>query len=320
MLVPAAGDLLPKLKRSAVQFLFDRYFRWRIADLVAPDYPIMLDYPVTPTPRYGYGREPLKRIRDLFEKSRDNYRRELTSLSEILDFASAIATRANLAPSQPSFHNLYFTGMDPLALISFLVNFRPKLFPEIGCGNSTRFARSTIQAYGLPTRVICCDPKPRADIAGLADELHLQPAETLTPDIFERLTPGDILFIDSSHRVFQNSDVTTLFLEVLPGLPEGVLLHIHDIFLPLDYPAQWQGRYYSEQYLLAAMIIASPQMFEIVMPTVFILSDPELSLAIEPIWNAPGMAAVRRYVEKHISAGFLGTSMWLRVSGQNKRD
>ena len=66
------------------------------------------------------------------------------------------------------------------------------------------------------------------------------------------LSAGDMVFIDNSHRAFQNSDVTVFFTEVLPALPAGVAYGIHDIFLPDDYPAGWSDRFYNEQYLLAA--------------------------------------------------------------------
>src|SRR5262249_46442361 len=69
---------------------------------------------------------------------------------------------------------------------------------------------------------------------------------------------NDILFIDSSHVFRVDSDVRFLFLEVLPRLNPGVLIHIHDIFLPYDYPRDWivkEHRFWNEQYLLHAFLL-----------------------------------------------------------------
>jgi hypothetical protein len=71
---------------------------------------------------------------------------------------------------------------------------------------------------------------------------------------FEALSAGDILFIDSSHILMPGSDVDTLFNRVLPALPAGVRVHIHDIFLPDDYPVAWEWRGYNEQLAVAALL------------------------------------------------------------------
>ncbi len=89
---------------------------------------------------------------------------------------------------------------------------------------------------------------PRTDIAGLPGvrvvPSTLQAAPT---DVFDGLRAGDVLFIDSSHILMPGSDVDILLNRVLPRLPVGVLVHIHDIFLPFDYPAAWGWRNYNEQ-------------------------------------------------------------------------
>lgn len=65
---------------------------------------------------------------------------------------------------------------------------------------------------------------------------------------------GDILFIDSSHILMPGTDVDWLFNRVLPALPPGVLVHIHDIFLPDDYPADWAWRGYNEQQAIGPLL------------------------------------------------------------------
>jgi hypothetical protein len=80
------------------------------------------------------------------------------------------------------------------------------------------------------------------------------------------LKANDILFIDSTHVSKTNSDVNYLFFEILPRLQTGVLVHIHDIFFPFDYPREWilEGRSWNEAYLLRAFLQYNPR-FEIVL-------------------------------------------------------
>ncbi|RYD03782.1 hypothetical protein N752_18720 [Desulforamulus aquiferis] len=90
-----------------------------------------------------------------------------------------------------------------------------------------------------------------------------------------------------------NSDVSVVFLDILPYLPTGVLVHFHDIFLPYDYPPEWGARYYSEQYLLAAYLLAQGNKCEIVMPNAFISNDKELSGEVLPLWESATMEGVQ---------------------------
>lgn len=112
--------------------------------------------------------------------------------------------------------------------------------------------------------------------------------ETLNPSFFDRLSPGDVLFIDGSHRTLMNSDVTMLWLDVLPRLKPGVIVHLHDVFLPYDYPPEWASRYYSEQYLLAASLLAGSPM-EILFPSHFVQRDVVLSSRLNVLWESLGL-------------------------------
>lgn len=132
------------------------------------------------------------------------------------------------------------------------------------------------------------------------------PAET-----FDDLRPGDILFFDGSHRVFANSDTTVLFLEVLPRLRPGVLVHLHDIFLPADYPPQWNRRLYSEQYLLGAMLLCAAPPFRVVLPNYFAGTDPRLAETIRGIFDSrPGESIPFLYDN---DAQIPGVSFWLET-------
>jgi hypothetical protein len=106
------------------------------------------------------------------------------------------------------------------------------------------------------------------------------------------LQRGDVLFIDSSHRVLQNSDVTALFLDVIPRLPPGVLVQIHDINLPYDYDRETVDRFYSEQYLLAVYLLAEGNHIRVLLPNLFISYDEELRSILDPLWTLPNLRNV----------------------------
>jgi hypothetical protein len=101
-----------------------------------------------------------------------------------------------------------------------------------------------------------------------------------------------------------NSDVTVVFLDIVPRLRPGVLVHFHDVFLPYDYPPRWGKRYYSEQYVLAARLLARELGVEVLLPNAFISRDPELSRVLDPLWEHPNMRGVNRN----------GASLWMRIA------
>jgi hypothetical protein len=138
-----------------------------------------------------------------------------------------------------------------------------------------------------------------------------QPLEKIDLDIFDQLGPGDILFVNSSHRCPPNSDATVVFLEVLPRLQPGVLVHFHDIFLPCDYPPRWRDRWHSEQYVLGAMLLSDPGNLRIELPNAFISEDPELCRVLDPLWDDPRLAGIDR--PDLPFWGRKGVSFWLRT-------
>lgn len=300
------------MKQAAAQLLFDRYYRWRVEQMLAPDRVVRLDFfPKNTEPRYGHGKPPHPRLHAIIDRRRADYRARLAQLLRLAPLVDQIAANQDPAGPEPTFANDFFTGLDALGLIGMLAEFKPRLLLEIGSGHSTKFARKAIQHYGLNTRILSCDPEPRAEVEGLCDEVRRQPVETISPELFTALAPGDVLFIDGSHRIFQGSDTAMLFLEVIPELKSGVILQIHDIYLPSDYPQKWENRYYSEQYLLAAMLLANPDYLQPLLPNAFISDDEELAGLIAPIWRRPGMAAAER--KSREICGKLGNSFWCRV-------
>jgi hypothetical protein len=139
-----------------------------------------------------------------------------------------------------------------------IVDRRPKRIVEVGAGFSTRIARTAIREGGLETRLVVTDPAPRADVKEIADEVVLRPVER--SGLHERdWAAGDLLFIDSSHVCRTRGDLPYLFCGVIPRLPPGVLVHVHDIYLPFDYPNNVDHLLYTEQYLLHALLSHSPR-------------------------------------------------------------
>lgn len=276
----------------------------RLLQHAFPQTVIVLEYPVDARPRWDQHR-PHPHLYEVISRSRASYAATLRSFLQFADALGRIPTRAPAAqPSTaPCWINGWLPALDSIALYSLLALHNPQQYVEVGSGNSTKFARRAIRDHRLQTRITSIDPWPRAEIDSICDRVIREPVERVALETFDMLRPGDILFIDSSHRTFMNSDVTMLFLDVLPRLPAGVLVQVHDVTLPCDYPAQWAGRYYSEQYLLAAYLLGRGDTLEIVLPCAFASDDPELHGILAPIWSAEWMEGAERY----------GGSFWFRT-------
>jgi len=227
----------------------------------------------------------------ILERGRSGYARRLEAMADLRSLFAAIPCEAADDSPAPRWFNPWFTSLDAVALCGMLIRHDPRLLIEIGSGNSTKFARHVIAARNLRTKIISIDPQPRAEIDALCDEVIRAPAESVDPALFARLKPGDILFIDSSHRSLENSDVTALFLDVLPDLTPGVIVHVHDVYLPYDYPPQAEGLMYNEQYLLAALLLGEASWLEPTLPCFFAAQDPRLSAHLAPVWDAIGTNA-----------------------------
>jgi hypothetical protein len=263
---------------------------------------IKLDYEIHPQPRYGHGKPPHRRIESILARSNSDYAKVLHSFAGLHDSVTRIPVQADAGqPIRPHWNNTWFEGIDGLSVYGFLATRKPKRYVEVGSGNSTKFAKQAIRDHGLPTRITSIDPYPRAEINSICDEIVRRPLEDTDLSIFDTLEAGDVALVDNSHRVFTNSDATVVFLDVMPRLKPGVLLGIHDIMLPDDYPPHWMERFYSEQYVLAAYLLAEGKMFDVVLPSYFVGSQPDLKSILHPVWSRlPG-------------ANPSGSSFWLQI-------
>lgn len=152
--------------------------------------------------------------------------------------------------------NDYFSGLDAVVYYSLIRQLKPRRIIEIGGGYSTRMAAKALAA-NQSGRLTCIEPYPDDRLNGARVHLVTKRVEELDVSFFSALEPNDILFIDSSHTVKFGSDVCYEFLEILPALKRGVWVHVHDIFFPHDYPAEWllkRRLALNEQYLLEAFL------------------------------------------------------------------
>jgi len=251
--------------------------------------------------------EPLPNFATITEES-VNRRREYPALNfnwpEQLRLVNDLTTyRPELqelsSDSSFDFDNGFFSGFDAAAYYALIRHLRPRRVLEVGGGYSTRIAEKALtrnRADGIESTLKCIEPYPESRLtdAITQTELIIKPAQEVPIDVFQELEPNDFLFIDSSHTVKFGSDVCFLFLEILPALRPGVWIHVHDIFFPHDYPAEWlveQRRAFNEQYLLEALLMFNDK-FSICLSTHWLCIDyPNETAKLQMQRNRKGYCA-----------------------------
>ena len=266
---------------------------------------LFLEYKVNFKPRYGNGLPSHPLLYDIINSGRKEYAALLSKmLSYTSQFQDIKKSGSDSDPLHPTWNNGYLPGLDIMGIYTLLAEIKPRKYIEVGSGYSTKVAYRAKQQNNLDTEIISIDPQPRAEIDKLADKIIREPFENTDFRFINDLDENDILFIDNSHRILPNSDSLVFFLEVLPFLKKGVIVHLHDIYLPFDYPQFMCDRFYSEQYGLAMFLLANPTKYRPILPNYFISTDKELSGIIEPVWNHPNLEGVERH----------GGSFWLRIN------
>lgn len=263
---------------------------------------ITLQYPVHPRPRWGatWGEPPHQALVGLVEANGARHQEVLASIAARRDELRTIPVHSD-DEREPRWVNGYLPGLDTAALYAFVADRNPAMYLEVGSGNSTRVVRRAITDHSLRTRIVSIDPEPRAVCDELCDEVIRQPLEDIDLAVFDRLGAGDVCFIDNSHCAYQNSDVTVSFIEVVPRLASGVLLGVHDIFLPDDYPAAWLDRWYNEQYLLAAFMLGGGGRTSVEFPAWAVARDQRNHSTLASIWDGAEFAEVEHH----------GNAFWL---------
>jgi hypothetical protein len=161
---------------------------------------------------------------------------------------------------------------DAITLRAMILHWRPRRFIEVGSGWSSACTLDTVAEARLATELTFIEPYPEllGDVLWDGDrervEIVASPVQDVPLTRFEALRENDILFIDSTHVVKTGSDVVQELGEILPRLEPGVVIHIHDIFYPFEYPHEWavqENRSWNELYALRAFLTFNPA-FEIV--------------------------------------------------------
>lgn len=208
-------------------------------------------------------------------------------------------------PHEYSLRNNAFGRGDADVLYSIIRNFKPVRIIEIGSGHSTLLICKAIrknlsEATNNACEFITIEPYPPAFLLPPPSEVtRLLPqfVQDVPLSEFQSLKANDILFIDSSHTVKMGSDTLFEILSILPMLSPGVLVHVHDIFTPFDYPKNWimESRFFwNEQYMLEAFLSFNAQ-FEVILPLhAAVRAHPELFLSHSTIDPSVGSFWIRR--------------------------
>ena len=208
-------------------------------------------------------------------------------------------------PDETSYfwNNEQFSHADAALYYTLIRRFGPRRIVEVGSGHSTKLALEAVRRNGAGS-ILCVEPHPPAWLHPVPGILEILPqkVQEAPMSLFLDLSPGDFLFIDGSHISKTGSDVNHLFLRILPRLPSGVVVQVHDICLPFEYPRYWSEDvlcYWNEQYVLAALL-ANSSRFEVLAGVYFLQKrDPETLRALIP--DLPG-----------VMPG--GGSLWLRAT------
>lgn len=200
--------------------------------------------------------------------------------------------------------NSQFGWLDARAAFVLLREWQPSRIIEVGSGYSTLLMRDVVDRFfERPCTITAIEPYPRLFLSKIGVELIEAKVQDVPPAVFETLERGDVLFIDSSHVAKTGSDVNHLFFDILPRLKPGVRIHVHDIFLPAEYPKEWvvgENRSWNEQYVLGALLMYSTR-FRVVFGSANAYYRHRDALA-----RALGVAP---------EATYGGGSLWLEVVG-----
>lgn len=266
--------------------------------------------------------EVLKSKRDLWEKGSAMAGVDL-NLSVQMNFLERVFPQyekeCRFPVSKTSVPYEYYIRNGAFGLISASVlhsmirHFKPSTIIEVGSGNSTYVAaRAALMnaSEGHPTQLMAVEPYPnpvlRKGFPGLS-KLVEKKIEDLGLEFFSQLGDTDMLVIDSSHVVRIGGDVNFIYLELLPRLKRGVVVHSHDIFFPKDYPEAWvigMRRFWTEQYLLQAFLTYNNQ-FEVLWCAsyMYLKHGEKLRSVFPPLLGAG------------VSHNYFSSSFWMRRVG-----
>ena len=224
--------------------------------------------------------------------------------SDLAPHLAGLVWGADVAPAHSyDPRNDSYPLADARTLYAMVRQLRPKQIVELGSGQTTRVIAQACRENardGHSARLRAFDPFPTAvddDLPGLA-ELNRTKAQDVQDDVFAELQSGDILFVDTTHTVKIASDVNDIVLRVLPLLRSGVHVHVHDIFMPYEYPRFFfedYALYWAEQYLLQAFLAFN--------------SEFETVCAVHALGRERGPRMASAGI---LEPGATGSSIWIR--------
>ena len=219
------------------------------------------------------------------------------------------------------YNNGLFETVDAEVAYCFVRHFKPSRIIEVGGGFSTRILAAALRANRLRDDregdLITVEPFPSPGLKAITN-LISTPIQDVDMDLFLSLRDGDILFLDSSHVVSVGSDVVREYLEILPRLQPGVIVHVHDIFLPSDYPRDavlTNLCFWSEQYLLQAFLTFNPQFDVLWGSSMMQQYYPEILMEAFPRWEhsyRDMRREVRQYLPTRDHDRVWPSSFWMR--------
>lgn len=205
-----------------------------------------------------------------------------------------------------------FMAIDAHVYYTFIRHFKPRRIVEIGGGNSSILAQAAclknLASSAVTSKISIIEPYPTNHLKQSLKRTHQlieRKVQNVDISFFKTLCSGDILFIDSSHTLRSGGDVQYEYLEILPRLAPGVLVHVHDISLPKNYPKIYSetGLYWNEQYLLQAFLAFNSR-FEVIWPGNYMLINyPQLVQEVFPEYHL-----MREHYPQSEP-----TSFWMRV-------
>jgi hypothetical protein len=224
------------------------------------------------------------------------------ALARLLDVAAQPLAATPTAGAEPGYDpaNTMFCPLDAQVLHGLVLRHRPQRIIEVGCGTSTLVIRMAIERLQADCQSggaayhcdhVCIEPYAAPWLERLPVRVLRQTAEACPPELIETLRADDMLFIDSSHMIRPQGDVLTEVLDWLGRLAPGVLVHIHDIYTPHDYPDELLRTHrflWNEQYLVEAFLCFNAA-FEVLIPVHHLWRDarPQLQ-ALCPAQDAVG--------------------------------
>jgi hypothetical protein len=231
---------------------------------------------------------------------------QLETAREISGFVHELADVPEVSADPAIYHwnNGFWNNADALVQYGLVRSRQPRRVVEIGCGFSSLLLARALAGNDRACDVVQVEPYPNEQLlSGLPTDwkLHQTILQRAPLSMFDALEAGDILFYDGSHCSKVGSDVNWFFFKILPRLAPGVLIHLHDIFLPFDYPEDWifeRGQTWNEQYVLQAFLMHN--------------RCYQITIANRYLWHQAGqtLEALYRGIQPSV-----GCSFWMEKTG-----